>query len=54
MKFVQLTIDGADIVKFGTKYHLVQIEAKLKMVDFGTSWSGYFEHIEEQGIGMYS
>jgi hypothetical protein len=22
MKFVQLTIDGAEVVKFGTKYHL--------------------------------
>ena len=54
MKFVKLTIDGADVVKFGTKYHLVQIEAKLIMVDFGTSWSGYFEHIEEQGIGIHS
>ena len=29
MKFVQLTIDGADVAKFRTKYHLVQIEAKL-------------------------
>ena len=46
MKFVQLTIDGADVVKFGTKYHLVQIETKLIMVDFGTCWPGYFEHIE--------
>jgi hypothetical protein len=37
MKFVKLTIDGADVVKFGTKYHLVKIEAKLIMVDFRTS-----------------
>ena len=54
MKFVKLTIDGADVVKFGTKYHLVKIEAKLIMVDFGTSWPGYFKHIEGQGIGIHS
>ena len=24
------------------------------MVDFGTNWPGYFEHIEGQGIGIHS
>ena len=57
MKFVKLTIDGADVVKFGTKYHLVQtgqIEANPIMGDSGTSWPVYFEHIEGQGIGIHS
>ena len=24
------------------------------MIDFGTNWPGYFEHIEGQGIGIHS
>ena len=53
MKFVKLTIDGADVVKFGTKYHLVKFEAKLIMVDFRTSWPGYFEYIVYRRTGHW-